>query len=477
MATYLLDFDGVFFRYGTMEPVEGAIEYVADLKSNGHRVIFLTARRRGENDPPHLTVEKTEQALARLGIEYDDIIEGVTSPRVLVNDEGALAIEHPRNTPLRRITSESLRQRARSERIERIHRALAAVSWVAWKYAYSGDADDYVQTIVIAKSLADCGGFDHADLVARYRQPTDYNFHGEELPPSGIHPNYKGQMSKLLESDDPLYEATDGVADGAAMRVTAIAAFYADDFQALVENTDRITRITHSTVEARLSALLIALRLRQVLLGHDPDNMNRLVEELEIAAEILQFGDRADFFFKRVTRAKEIAVWHETPENSLYDLCRHIGMDHLAWSTPIAACFWSYHCDKDHGKWFSHQHEKRMFLPPRRFSPFQRIIHGRTLKQRIHVEDALHLRAIGQFDNFVKSHAYHWRTSVDIDTFLSIAISILAVRHGLDSIDEEVSQALAMFDDNLTTLSTKLACGPNSASQHSSQPAGENGII
>ena len=26
MATYLLDFDGVFFHYGTMEPVDGAVD-------------------------------------------------------------------------------------------------------------------------------------------------------------------------------------------------------------------------------------------------------------------------------------------------------------------------------------------------------------------------------------------------------------------------------------------------------------------
>ena len=80
MATYLLDFDGVFFRYGTMEPVKGAVEFVQGLQQQGHNIVFLTRRRRCHNEPPHRTVEKTEQVLATLGVTYDGIIEGVTSP-------------------------------------------------------------------------------------------------------------------------------------------------------------------------------------------------------------------------------------------------------------------------------------------------------------------------------------------------------------------------------------------------------------
>ncbi len=459
MATYLLDFDGVFFRYGTMEPVDGAVEFVQGLRQQGHRVVFLTQRRRCYNEPPHLTLEKTEQVLAALGVTYDGILEGVTSPRVLVNDGGSLAIDHPRDSPLNRITLESSRAPQRSDMVSRVYHALAAVAWVAWKYADSGDADDYVQTLLIAKSLTTCGGFDHADLITRYRARPGYRVGGDELQAGGVHPNYKGQVAKLIQSDDPLYEATDGVSDGAAMKIVAAAAFYADDFQGLVENTDRISRITHATVEARLAAVLIALRFRQVLLGIDPDNMNRLVEELAVASDILQFGGRAAFFLDRVGRARQVATKYERPANLLYQLCRKVGMDHLAWSTPVAACFWSFHRDVDFSKWFRHHHEKRMYLS-RRYLPIPRVVHGRTLKSRVHDEDVRHLRAIGQYDDFRQSHGYHWRKSVDIDTFFSIAISIMAARQGLESVETEVTRAIDMFGDDLWSLSERLVQVP-----------------
>lgn len=459
MATYLLDFDGVFFRHGTMEPAEGAVDFVRGLKSRGHCIVFLTARQRLNNDPDNLTVEKTEQMLASLGVPFDRIVEGVTSPRVIVNDEGAYAINHPRDLPLHRLTRELSRLPDRSDLVRRAYHALAAVSWVAWKYADGDDADDYVQTMIIGKSLTSCGGFDHADLVARYRTRPGYVFHGEDLPEGGNHPDFKGQVSKLLKSNDPLYEATDGVADGSAMKVTAIAARYLDDFQSLVENTDRITRVTHGTVEARMASMLIALRLRQVFLGIDPDNMHQLIEELKIGSEILGFGDRAAFFLGRVCKARDIATEHAKPVELLYELSCHIGMDHLAWSTPIAACFWSFHADTNFSQWFSRQHEKKMYLP-RRFGIFPHVVHGKTLLRSVHEEDKQQLRAIGQYDDFVNTHGYHWQKSVDIDTFLSIAISIIAARHGIDSIKMEVPQAIEMFGDDLSLLTEQLVPTP-----------------
>ena len=465
MATYLLDFDGVFFRYGTMEPVKGAVEFVQGLQQQGHNIVFLTRRRRCHNEPPHLTVEKTEQVLATLGVTYDGIIEGVTSPRVLINDEGALAIDHPRDSPLDRIALESSRTPQRSDVVSRVYHALAAVAWVAWKYADSEDADDYVQTLLIAKSLTTCGGFNHADLVTRYRTRPGYRVGADELQAGGVHPNYKGQVAKLIQSDDPLYEATDGVSDGAAMKITAAAAFYAHDFQSLVENTDRISRITHATVEGRLAAVLIALRIRQVLLGIDPDNMNRLAEEIAVAADVLQFGSRASFFLDRVARAKQIATKYKHSSTLLYKLCRKIGMDHLAWSTPVAACFWSFHQDTDFSKWFRHHHEKRMYLP-RRHWPISRVVRGRTLKHRIHEDDVRHLRAIGQYNDFRQSHGYHWRKSVDIDTFLSISISIIAARHGLESVETEVPRAIDMFGDDLWSLADRLVQFPERNERH-----------
>ena len=300
-----------------------------------------------------------------------------------------------------------------------------------------------------------CNGVVHRDLVARHRGPTDYRLDGDLLGPSGVHQDYKGQAFKLLQSNDPLYEASDGVSDGAAMKIGAAAAFYVHDFRALVENTDRIARITHATVEARLAALLVALRLRQVLLGIDPDNMNCLVDELAEASELLNFRDRAGFFMGRVDRAREIASQKVSPRKLLYLLSQKVGMEHLAWSTPVSACFWSFHQDSDYGKWFRHRKEKRLYLPRPRWG-ISRVIDGGTLERSVHEDDVRHLHAIGQLDEYRQSHGHHWGKSVDIDTFFSIAISILAARHGLDTVAGEVAQAAECFGDDLMALAERL---------------------
>ncbi|MBI83662.1 MAG: hypothetical protein CMJ81_10740 [Planctomycetaceae bacterium] len=247
MATYLLDFDVLFNRCSNMEPVEGAVDFIQDLRQQGHRIVLLTKDRCHGSAPARLTLENlahlkfknTEQVLATLGVPCDGALEGATGPFVLINDEEVLAIHLRRNRRFSHIAGGPSHFAARADSVARVYRALAAVAWTAWKYEDNDDADDYVQTMLVAKSFASCGGFDHSDLVAR------------------------------------------------------------------------------------------------------------------------------------------------------------------------------------------------------------------------------HLRAIGQYDDFQRSHGYHWRTSVDVDTFLSIAISILAVRHGLDSVENEIPTAIDMFGDDLWSLAEELVQRPH----------------
>ena len=349
----------------------------------------------------------------------------------------------------------------RSTIVTRVYHSLAAISWVSWKYADSADADDYVQTLLIAKSLIASGGFHHADLVSGYRARPGYFFEDSELQAGGVHPDYKGQVAKLIQSDDPLFEAVDGVSDGAAMKVAAAAAFYVNNFEDLVKNIDRITRITHGSVEARLSAVLIAIRTRQVFLGNDTDNMDRLVEDITLAADILQLNDQAAFFLKRVNRARNISRRRHKPANLLYRLSQKVGLEHLAWSTPITACFWSFQQNVDFSQWFDREHEKQFYLP-RNFMGQRRIVNGQTLSASVHNEDVEHLHNIGQYEDYHRSHGYHWRKSIDIDTFLSITISIMAARDGLKSVEHEVPQSIAMFGDDLWALAEQLTPRINS---------------
>lgn len=101
MAAYFIDFDGVFFKYGTMFPTDGAIELVNDLFNNGHKIYFMTLRKYENNDDEALNLHKTEEVLKTLNVKYHGIIEDIPSPRIIINDEGATAINHIRNSPLK----------------------------------------------------------------------------------------------------------------------------------------------------------------------------------------------------------------------------------------------------------------------------------------------------------------------------------------------------------------------------------------
>ena len=100
MATFLLDLDGVIFKHSTMEFNEGALNYLKKIKAEGHSIVFTTARKSSNNNIPSLQLDLTIQKLHDAGIEFDSIVGNLSSPRVVINDDGAFAINHDRNTPL-----------------------------------------------------------------------------------------------------------------------------------------------------------------------------------------------------------------------------------------------------------------------------------------------------------------------------------------------------------------------------------------
>tara|TARA_B100001063_G_scaffold232292_1_gene247234 strand:+ start:285 stop:779 length:495 start_codon:yes stop_codon:yes gene_type:complete len=100
MATFLLDLDGVIFKHSSMEFNEGALSYLKKIKAEGHSIVFTTARKSSNNNIPSLQLDLTIQKLHDAGIEFDSIVGNLSSPRVVVNDDGAFAINHDRNTPL-----------------------------------------------------------------------------------------------------------------------------------------------------------------------------------------------------------------------------------------------------------------------------------------------------------------------------------------------------------------------------------------
>ena len=100
--------------------------------------------------------------------------------------------------------------------------------------------------------------------------------------------------------------------------------------------------------------------------------------------------------------------------------------------------------------------EKTLVLP-RNFGRPVRKIHGDTLRKSVHFENIEHLKKLGQLEEFENSHGHHWRSGLDIDTFFSIAISILASRHGVRSIRFGLKRASRVFGDDLWEVSSGLA--------------------
>jgi type VI secretion system ImpA family protein len=100
MAVYFVDLDGTLLELGTNRPLPGAVEFVREAKARGDQIV-LTTLRSSEWPRDHvLNDEHTVEALARLGIDYDEILFGLGSPRILINDTGAVAYSHPSNAAI-----------------------------------------------------------------------------------------------------------------------------------------------------------------------------------------------------------------------------------------------------------------------------------------------------------------------------------------------------------------------------------------
>jgi hypothetical protein len=234
------------------------------------------------------------------------------------------------------------------------------------------------------------------------------------------------------------------------MKVAGIACYYVNDLDSLVAVTDRITKITHATIDARLAAVLTALRYWQAL-GLMAGGPRELLAGFVRAIEILQFGDEADFFLSRTRIAAQLAEIHSDPSDLLIALSRNIGITHLAWSTPISACFWSYRSDNDFEKWFALSVEDRIQMIPRKslegvLTLDECLVVANNQEYSVQEEDEAHLRQIGALEEFLDTHGYHWRKTIDLDTFYSLAFSTIAAEQGVSIPKADVAEAIAAFN-------------------------------
>jgi hypothetical protein len=336
--------------------------------------------------------------------------------------------------------------------LERVMNSLNAILWVNWKYALmtnSADCDDYIQTMLIAKSLIANKGFNHRDLVSRYRSPASLS-DGTTLGPAGVpvEKRREGQIFKLVASDDPSYAAGDGVTAGSAMKVCAVAAYYMDDLEKLVKATDLITKITHASVDARLAAILTALRYRQVFLDAGDGSPGNLKRDLWKAIDVLKIGSESSFFLGVVGRAAEITSEEECPEGVLIALIKEIGLSKLAWCVPVTSCFWSYRAGSNFNDWFYNAtaQGQSIQIAGTRYE-------GGSLREAVREE----------YENHIKDSNYNLPPYIlrrmDIDTFLSISFSLIAATQGVGGIEQDLREAQEFFGDNISAIAEGLVVG------------------
>lgn len=333
----------------------------------------------------------------------------------------------------------------------RLHDALIVLAKISLLYSGEGgtdqeilDVDDYIQTILIGESLVANRGFNRRDLVRRYRTKPGHIIGGREVAASGISARYKGQVKKLIDSRDLDFQATDGITSGSAMKVACIAAFYSRDMAALVENTDRITRITHDSIEARLAALLTVLRFRQIFL--EEENSTARLRTALVGA-IRRLGIAGSEFFLDLFDAGAAMVGSiEDPVRLLGRLNAVIGLSHVATSAPLAACLWSFR-RVDLGtvltRWSLHdKYEIRAGDVVIKHSDWRYEAHRR------------HFLALGYTNADSRMLGDEPRSHFDLDTFFSNAFSLLAAQYGLQGCVREGE--LDEFTDNLEVLARNL---------------------
>ncbi len=99
-ATFFIDIDGTIIRWSDRKPAENAVETVNAWYEAGHRIVLTTYR--GDvigQDQPRFSVANTIKELENIGLKYHDILFDCPSPRIVINDGGAGAIEHTTDAP------------------------------------------------------------------------------------------------------------------------------------------------------------------------------------------------------------------------------------------------------------------------------------------------------------------------------------------------------------------------------------------
>ncbi len=94
MACIFVDLDGTAFEWGTNTFLPGALEQLKQFYDAGNQIVFTTQREQWMNNVP--SPLETQKAIWN-HFPHCSILFGLSSPRIVINDHGAAAINHPAN--------------------------------------------------------------------------------------------------------------------------------------------------------------------------------------------------------------------------------------------------------------------------------------------------------------------------------------------------------------------------------------------
>lgn len=91
MATLFVDLDGTLVHFATNTPLTGAVEALSHCARAGDQIVFTTLR-------PYIDGEMNA-LLTRIAGGPPTVLCNLPSPRIVINDDGASAVNHPTNAP------------------------------------------------------------------------------------------------------------------------------------------------------------------------------------------------------------------------------------------------------------------------------------------------------------------------------------------------------------------------------------------
>lgn len=99
-GSLFVDIDGTLLHCSTEEPLPFVIEKLNAAYDKGYMIILTTMRGGdskldGGDNYPQIPCHLTLKQLGEIGLKYHSIIWNCPSPRTVINDEGAKAINHP----------------------------------------------------------------------------------------------------------------------------------------------------------------------------------------------------------------------------------------------------------------------------------------------------------------------------------------------------------------------------------------------